>query len=101
MLQIPERLLRDRYWRGMLYLFSEHHKLNRCFTTEYFDFDDGIVNVKALKEKAKPWSDSEKFMLDLAMHLFNPNNKVDLSGMDYLDEQNKQLAIEAIGMRYA
>jgi hypothetical protein len=100
-MKIPEHLLKDRYWRGMLYLFSEHHKLNRYFTTEYFDFDSGIVKVKLLKEKSKPWSDSEKFMLDLALHLFNPTNKVDLSGMDFLDEQNVQLAIEAIQMRYA
>ncbi|WP_268874254.1 hypothetical protein [Sutcliffiella cohnii] len=39
-------------------------------------------------------------MLKLALHLFNERNKVNLGDMDYLDDSNKKLAIEAIKLRY-
>jgi hypothetical protein len=49
---------------------------------------------------SKPWSESERFMLFLVLHLFNPMFKVDLSGMDDLDKQNKHIAMKAIWIRY-
>ncbi|ERI09751.1 hypothetical protein HMPREF0083_02115 [Aneurinibacillus aneurinilyticus ATCC 12856] len=84
----------------MLHLFSKHYKLNQCFTTKYFDFRTETIKISALKRQSSTWSESEKFMLKLALHLFNSSNKVDLSGMDYLDDHNTRLAIEAIAMRY-
>lgn len=97
---IPENLYKDRYWMPVIFLFSKHPKLSGCFTTKYFDFQKVQIKVRSLKRDAAPWSDGEKFMLNLALHLYNPLNKVDLSGMDRLDYENKELAIEAIQIRY-
>ncbi|MEF2247716.1 hypothetical protein [Paenibacillus sp. IITD108] len=97
---IPDHLLRDRYWKAMLYLFSNHPKLERYFTAQYFDLESGTVRAAALKKAAAPWSESEKFVLNLALHCFNEIHKVNLSDMDYLDQQSKQLAFEAIKLRF-
>ncbi|MGZ0050181.1 hypothetical protein [Brevibacillus gelatini] len=97
---IPEHLKSSRHWRSMIFLFQNHSKLQRYFTTKYFDFEAERVKIRALKQEAKPWSDSEKFMLDLALHLFNNLNKVDLGCMDYLDHNNTRLALKAIELRY-
>lgn len=91
----------DKYWRSMLYIFKEHGKLQRYMTTAYMDPEAGTVRIRKLKEESKPWSSSEKFMLELALHLYNPRNKVDLSGMDSLDSNNVRIAIEAIRIRYS
>ncbi len=70
------------------------------FTTKYFDLAEGTIKTGLLRKVSGPWSDSEKFMLKLALHLFNERNKVNLGDMDYLDDSNKKLAIEAIKLRY-
>ena len=100
MKSIPPQLLNDRYWRGIIHLFQNHYKLNSVFNTKYFDLESGDVRVTALKRVAAPWSESEKFVLALALHFFNERNKVNLSDMDYLDDENKRLCIEAIKFRY-
>lgn len=97
---IPQHLKQNRHWRGVIYLFQNHPKLQQYFNTKYFDLDSERVKVQALKREAKPWSDSEKFMLNLALHLFNDANKVDLGQMDYLDQNNTRLALKAIELRY-
>lgn len=100
-MKIPDHLVvADRYWRGTLHLFSKHDRLNGCLNSKYFDFEEGTIDFAALKRAARPWSESEKFMLNLALHLFNQRNKVNLSDMDYLDSTNKQLALEAISLRF-
>lgn len=99
-MQIPTHLMKDRYWSGMLHLFLNHPKLQRCLTTQYFDIEEGSIKAAALKNLAKPWAESEKFMLDLALHMYNEQNKVNLSEMDYLDPINKTLAFEALRLRY-
>ncbi|WP_181444559.1 hypothetical protein [Bacillus sp. 03113] len=100
MAKIPAHLLKDRYWGSLIYLFQNNWKLKSVFTTKYFEIESGIVKIQALKRNASPWSQSEKFMLNLALHLFNENNKVNLSDMDYLDDNNKKLAFEAIAIRF-
>ncbi|MGG3884302.1 hypothetical protein [Brevibacillus panacihumi] len=97
---IPQELLRSRHWRGMIFLFQNHSKLQRYFNTKYFDLNAERVKIQALKKESKPWSDSERFMLNLALHLFNDSNKVDLGQMDYLDQNNTRLALKAIELRY-
>lgn len=62
---IPSTLLKDCYWGSMLHLFIHHPKLRKVFTTKYFDLEAGFVKAQALKLQAKPWSTSEKVMLDL------------------------------------
>lgn len=97
---IPSSLMNDRYWKPLIYLFSNHSKLNQCFTTKYFNFDEETVKIQSLQRIAGPWSNSEKIMLKLALHLFNPRNKFDLSDLDYLDDFNKKLAFDAMQMRF-
>jgi hypothetical protein len=98
---IPSYMHNDRYWRAVIHLFQNHWKLKSVFTTKYFDLENGTIKVAALKKVAGPWSSSEKFMLNLALHLFNEKNKVNLSDMDCLDEDNRELAIEAIKLRFS
>lgn len=99
-MQIPAHLMKDRYWSGTLHLFANHSKLTRYLTTQYFDFEEGTIEVTALKRLAKPWSQSERFMLNLALHLFNESHKFNLSDMGYLDNSNKALAFESMRLRY-
>ncbi|MCM3763482.1 hypothetical protein [Neobacillus niacini] len=100
MATIPSHLATDRYWKGVIHLFRNHYKLQSVFTTKYFNLEGGSIKIAALKKEAGPWSGSEKFMLNLALHLFNERNKVNLSDMHYLDENNKKLAMEAITLRF-
>jgi hypothetical protein len=97
---IPAHLLQDREWGAMLHLFLNCPNLNCYLTTQYFDFQSCSVKVAALKRLAGPWSQAEKFMLNLAFHCYNNRNKVDLGDMDYLDPNNRQLAFEALQKRY-
>lgn len=101
-MKIPAHLvLQDRYWRGTLHLFSKHDRLNGYLNSKFFDFEEETIDFAALKRAARPWSESEKFMLNLALHLFNQQTKqVNLSDMDYLDSMNKRLALEAISLRF-
>lgn len=97
---IPPHLLRDRYWKGTLHLFMNHPKLITVFNTKYFDLQVERIKGAALKKLAAPWSQSEKFALYLALHLYNESNKVNLSDMDYLDDYNRKIALEAIQLRF-
>ncbi|AKG34656.1 hypothetical protein [Paenibacillus durus] len=99
--QVPAHLYKDRYWRGTLHLFTKHSLLHRYFTSKYFDLEEGTIESAALKRLSRPWSQSEKFMLNLALHLFNENlAKVNLSDMDHLNGFNKQLVMEALRLRF-
>lgn len=100
-MKIPAHLVvQNQNWRGTLHLFMNHHRLNSCLTSQYFDFEEETVDCEELKRTARGWDDSERFILDLALHLFNQRNKVNLSDMDYLDQANKKLAFEAISLRF-
>ncbi|MFF2449327.1 hypothetical protein ACFVSW_19995 [Neobacillus sp. NPDC058068] len=98
--KIPTYLLKDCYWKGVIHLFQNHYKLQDVFNTKYFDLENGNIKIASLKKLAGPWSQSEKFMLNLALHLYNERNKFNLSDMDYLDDYNKKLAMEAITLRF-
>jgi hypothetical protein len=97
---IPSHIARDRYWKGVIHLFSNNGKLKQVFTTKYFDLEVGLIKISSLKKVSAAWSQSEKFLLNLALHLYNESNKVNLSDMDYLDDYNKKLAMEAIALRF-
>ncbi|MBU5670276.1 hypothetical protein KQJ23_00390 [Paenibacillus sp. MSJ-6] len=100
MKSIPRELQQDRYWKGTLHIFTNNPKLQR-YAASYIDFEECTINAEGLKRIARPWSDSERFMLNLALHLFNERYKVNLSDMDYLDTNNRQIALKAIQMRFA
>lgn len=97
---IPDELKQDRHWRGLLYIFINNSKLQRFLTT-HIDFEGLTIDVAGLKKISRPWSISERFMLNLALNLFNEQYKVNLSDMDYLDQNNRQIALKAIQMRFA
>ena len=96
---IPPELMKDRYWRGTLHLFTKHAKLQRYIAT-HIDFEECTIDFAGLKKVSKPWSQSEKFVLFLALHLFDESNKFNLSDMDYLDDYNKKITMEAIRLRF-
>lgn len=99
---IPDHLYQDRYWRGLLYIFMNHNKFKQLLSNpEFIDFEELSVHVDKLKKTSKPWSTSEKFMLDLALHLYNGRNKFDMSEADRLDDKNTEIALKALRLRYA
>lgn len=98
---IPKQLLQDRYWKGLLYIFQNHNKLKQYLDPEFIDFEELTVHTDKLKKASKGWSTSEKFMLTLALHLYNGRNKVDLSEADRLDDKNTEIALKALRLRYA
>jgi hypothetical protein len=97
---IPASLFKDRYWASLIYLFQNHYRLKSAFTTKYFNLETETIKIQALKKDSGVWSQSEKIMLRLALHLFNERNKFNLSDLDYLDSNNKNLAYEAIRKRF-
>ncbi|MEC0092475.1 hypothetical protein [Paenibacillus macquariensis] len=100
-MKVPTELIQDRYWRGTLHLFSKQSKLQQHFTTKYFDVAECTIDSTGLKRISKSWSPSERFMLALALHMYNDFNKVNMSDMDLLDDQNKNLVFEALRLRFS
>lgn len=97
---IPQEMLQDRYWKGALHIFMNCPKLQRYVVT-HIDFDVRTINAAELLNISKPWSRSEKCMLRLALHLFNEQYAINLSDIDYLDQNNKEIALKAIRLRFA
>jgi hypothetical protein len=97
---IPASLLRDRYWASLIHLFQNNSRLIGLFTDRYFDLEIATVEINKLKKATSGWSNSEKIMMNLALHLFNERNKFNLSDLDYLDSYNKKLAFEAMLIRF-
>lgn len=91
----------DKYWRSLLFIFQNSPRLQPLLTTQYMDPKCGVVHTTKLRAASKGWSQSEKFMLNLALHLYNESNKVNLSDMDYLDYEHKKVAFEALHFRFA
>lgn len=96
---IPEHLLADKNWRGMLYILTNSDNLTRA-VSPHIDLEECSVDFPAIKRISKPWSNAEKFLLNLAMHLFSEQYKVNLSDMDLLDTYNKEIALKAIRLRF-
>lgn len=92
-------LIHDRYWRGTLHIFEENEKLQRYIAT-HIDFEALTINASELLRISKSWSRSEKFMLRLALHLFNEQYSFNLSDIDYLDSKNREIAFNAIRLRF-
>lgn len=97
--QVPQHLFENKEWGALLYIFLNTPKLTG-FVDTHIDFEEGIVEAQRLKRISRPWSDSEKFMLNLALHCFNSANPIDLSDMDLLDNRNREVAFSALITRY-
>ncbi|WP_342410604.1 hypothetical protein [Paenibacillus sp. FSL R10-2778] len=99
---IPDHLLQDRYWRGLLHIFMNHNKLKQLLSKpEFVDFEELTVHVDELIKASKGWSPSERFMLTCALNLFNGINKIDLSQADRLDDKSTAILREALQLRLA
>ncbi|MEK4052682.1 hypothetical protein MHB84_03440 [Paenibacillus sp. FSL F4-0087] len=94
-----QELLTDRNWRGMIYIFSHNQNLKRA-VEPFVDLDERSIDFDGLRRISLPWSKAEKFMLNLALHIFSERNEVTLSDMDYLDSTNKAIALRAIQLRF-
>lgn len=90
----------DPEWASIMYLFKNHSKLQNYLVNDYFNRENGFVDVKRLLKISKKWSRSERFMLRLAIHLFNCSVKVDLNDIDYPDANNKRLVSEVLKIRF-
>lgn len=90
----------DSYLDTLIFLFSNHSKLQRYLTDDYINIHEGIIEEEKLKKLSKSWSQSEKFILQLALHLYSGRGKLDLNDIDYLDAKNKHLVMEAMKIRF-
>jgi hypothetical protein len=91
---------RDPYWAAVLFLFTNHSKLQMYLTDEYINISEGAIRQDKLMKVSKKWSRSEKFILRFALHLYSGHAKLDLNEIDYLDNKNKCLVIEAMKLRF-
>ncbi|WP_379142310.1 hypothetical protein [Paenibacillus sp. sgz500992] len=99
---IPEHLLQDRYWRGLLHIFTNHNKLKQLLLNPaLIDFEELTVHADELVKASKGWSPSEKFMLTVALHLFNGINTIDIQQADRLDDNSTKILQEALQLRLA
>jgi hypothetical protein len=89
----------DPYLDTLIFLFSNHSKLQRYLTDDYINIYEGIIEEEKLKKLSKSWSQSEKFILQLALHLYSGRGKLDLNDIDYLDAKNKHLVMEMEAMK--
>lgn len=87
-------------WAVVIYIFSNHSKLQRYLTDEYIDFDNQVIDVKKLLKLSKPWSRSERFFVKLVLHLYNGEVRVDLNDIDYLDSNNRELVKNTLKLRF-
>lgn len=89
----------DPYWDAVVYLFSRHSKLKNYI--KYIDQNTHTIKVAEIKKLSNQWSTSEKFFLDLALHLYNSDHHVDLNVVDRLDANNRKLFFNALDRRFS
>lgn len=98
--QIPEHLRQDRYWGGLLHIFTNNNKLMQFLCNpKFIDFDEFTIHVDELINASKNWSPSEKYMLTVALHLFNGFNSIDIDMADRLDDKNTEILKAALLLR--
>lgn len=86
----------DCYYLSLIYLLSLVNKdLNDYFTL------DGFNGMKLIEDSAG-YSSSERFIINLALHLFN--NLYEHAAIDdifsYLDSKNQLIVLNALKLRY-
>ncbi len=97
---IPEHVLKDRYWKPIITIFSQHEKLNPYLFSKFIDFKSCCIDIRGLLSISETWSSSEKFMLRFALHLYNSSIAIDLAEIDLLDSTNRALVQEALERRF-
>ncbi|SER92935.1 hypothetical protein SAMN04487944_11313 [Gracilibacillus ureilyticus] len=90
----------DKYMKAFLHIFTNHSKLKNYLTEEYVDLHDSFIDVERLQRDSKTWSRSEKFLLELALHVYTNNKNIDINEIDILDHKNKMIVRKAFEIRF-
>lgn len=100
---LPDWVRRDVYWSSSLYILgkmAQHSEKFKSLIGHYVDLENYSISFTKMKNAASKWSTSEKIMISMAAHLFNEVHRFNLSDLDYLDAQNKEVAQKALQMRF-
>lgn len=84
--RVPTEPLKDPKWGLLILIFVEKPKLVSKLNTDFLTSTRG--------------AHGEKIVLALALHLYNSINLFELSDLDYLDDENQHLALDAIHFRF-
>jgi hypothetical protein len=91
-------LLEDAGWRALLTIFSGDLLRDRGEVWNYIDLERRTIHIEKLLHATGVLSGGEKRLVELALSLFNHDQQVNLyKVLGGLDEQNAQLALDAIG----
>ena len=87
---------------ALKYIFLNHEKLREEVERgELVDLDSQIIRYNELREMARKWTINERFLLHLALNLFDfCCVKVDLSRINRLNEKERDIALTAIRIRF-
>jgi len=99
-LDVPEHLRQDRYWRSILYIFTQQPYL-KGLIPEYFNFQTLEIDCPGLRKLNISYG--LNFLVKLALHLYNGGHPLPpdgLTGLAHLDDFNYRLAIRAIDIRF-
>ncbi len=99
-LDVPEHLRQDRYWRSILYTFTQQPYL-KGLIPEYFNFQTQEIDCPGLRKLNISYG--LNFLIKLATHLYNDGHRLPpdgLTGLAHLDDFNYRLAIQAINIRF-
>lgn len=102
--RLPEWVKNDPYWHSALYVLQKMIERDPKFlelTRKFIDLETASVSFRDMKKAVERWAHSEKIMVALAAHLFNEIHEFNLSDLDYLDSNNKQVAVTAIRVRFS
>lgn len=87
---------------ALKYIFLNHEKLRKEIEIgELVNLESQIIRYNLLREKSRKWSVNERFLLHLALNLFDfCCIKVDMSRIDRLSENERDIALTAIRIRF-
>lgn len=88
-------------YHALRYIFVNHPKLKKLIGGPYINLEGQLIDVNSLKALARKWTFNERFLLDLALNLFEVDGtKVDLSRINRLNEKQREIALTAIRIRF-
>ena len=95
-------MIYSNQFEALRYIFLNHPKLKEQVNGPYvINFEGQILDVKSLKSLARKWTFNERFLLHLALNLFDLEDvKVDLSRINRLNEKERDIALTAIRIRF-
>lgn len=90
------------YREALRHIFMNNAKLrDEVEKDEIVNIDAEMIRVDELREKALEWDFEDRFLLDLALHLYDCSEiEVDLGNIDYLSKEGSIAALNAIRIRF-